>query len=162
MTLIEVMTALLIMLLVAGAISRLLVRSWADEQVVNGQNQAQKTAQLAIDAVVDRIRAAASVASGYDDEITVAFGNGDTLTYRLQDGALQRSRYVDATGETTTDAVMPEFLTGLTFEYRQRNGAGWEVAALPSAADWVVVSVTAGVGKEQATETSIVKLRNKG
>jgi type II secretory pathway component PulJ len=160
-TLVELMVALVIMMVIAGGISRVLVRSWQSEEVTNDQNLAERTAQQAVDVVVDRLRAGAMVAAGDAGQVTVAYENGDTVSFFLQGRALRRTVYVHASGETTTKTMVPDFLAGLTFQYRQRDGAGWKEADAASVADWVVVSASAASGRCLATETSVVNLRNK-
>lgn len=160
-TFVELMVALVIMMLIAGGVSRILVRSWLSEELVHDQNLAEKTAQQAVDVVVDRLRAGAMVAAGGAAQVTVAYENGDTVSFFRQESALRRTSYFHATGETTTETVVPDFLAGLTFQYRQRDGTGWKEADAASVADWVAVSASAASGRCAATEISVVKLRNK-
>jgi prepilin-type N-terminal cleavage/methylation domain-containing protein len=161
-TLIELLVALVIMMLIAGGVSRILVRSWLSEEVTNDQNVAERAAQQAVDVVVDRLRAGAVVAAGDAGQVTVAYENGDTVSFFVQGHALRRTSYLHDTGQTTTETVVPDFLTGLSFQYRQRDGAGWKQADAAAVADWVVVSASATSGRCLATEISVVKLRNKG
>jgi prepilin-type N-terminal cleavage/methylation domain-containing protein len=160
-TLIELMVVLVIMMLVAGGISRILVRSWASEEVTNDQNVAERTAQQAVDAIVDRLRAGSAVAAGDAGQVTIVYGNNNTVSFFRQGNALRRTSYIHDTGQTTTETVVPDFLAGLTFQYQQRDGAGWKDADAASLADCVVVSATATSGRCQAAEISVVKLRNK-
>ena len=52
MTLVELMVVLIIMLLVTGAISRLLARAWESQDTIMGQNLMQKYVQQAADGVI--------------------------------------------------------------------------------------------------------------
>jgi len=161
MTLVELMVVLIIMLLVTGAISRLLARAGESQDTIMGQNLMQKYAQQAADAVADRLRGASEITTGSDTDVTAAFGSGDTVRYYLQDARLKRDVYSHASGQTASGEVVCRDVLALDFDYFVRSGSSWAPAATAAVADSLKLSVTVRSDKYSATETSAVRLRNK-
>jgi len=161
LTLIEVLITLVILLLVAAGISRLLASSWESQLSITGQNEAQKWAQRAVDTVVDSLRGASSVTAGEPARVTASFTNDNTITYYLHQGELRRDRYDHTTGQTTSGEVVCRGVSGLTLRYYVRAGDSLVEAASPLLAQSLRVSATVRSGKGQATETSLVRFRNK-
>jgi prepilin-type N-terminal cleavage/methylation domain-containing protein len=161
MTLIEVLTALLILSLVTGALSKLLMSAWESQDTLTGQNLMQKHAQQAADAVVDRLRGASEITAGNATQVAAAYKSGGSVTYYLQDGALMCDSRPSASGQTTTNVICRD-VSNLGFAYYVRSGATWATPATAVLAESVKVSVTVASGKDKATESSVVDLRNKG
>lgn len=161
LTLIEVLVSTLILLLLLAGTAQLLSGSWQSQQTVTGQNEVQKRAQQAADAVVDRLRGAAGVQYGEPSRVTCFFANDNTVTYYLADGELRRDTYDAGTGMTVLGDVICREVTALSFGYYRRAGSVWAQAASASLAESLMVSVTVSEEKYQATQTSLVKLRNK-
>lgn len=159
-TLIELFVVLLIMLMIAGGISRLLLSSWQSQDTITTQNEMQRRAQKAADEVVDRLRGATEITAGDSTSVTALYGNDDSVTYYLQNGALMRDRHSQATGVTTTDNICSS-VSALDLGYLVRSGSGWATAATAVLAQSVKISVTLTSGSDRATESSVVKLRNK-
>ncbi len=157
---IELLVALAIMLLVAAGISRLLVSSWGSEHTIVNQNDVQQQAAAATDAIVDSLRGASEVQSGTAAELTAEFPSGSTVRYYLVGSELRRDRFNAGTGTTTNGEVICRIGDSLQLAYIRRQG-NTLVAALPTAAESVTVSVRVAQEGYRATETSVVKLRNK-
>jgi prepilin-type N-terminal cleavage/methylation domain-containing protein len=160
-TLVELLVVLLIVSLVAAGAAQLLAASWNSQETVTGQNEVQRRAQQATDTVVDSLRGAAGVQFGDPSQVTCFFADGSTLTHYLADGELRRDSYDAATGVTTVGDVVCRDVTGLAFGYYRREGIAWVEAVSASLADSLLVSVTASEWKYEATQTSLVKFRNK-
>jgi prepilin-type N-terminal cleavage/methylation domain-containing protein len=161
MTLIELMVVLMILGLIAAGISTLLASSWQSEADIQGQNEAQKWAQRGADAVVDGLRAASGVQTGLTDSVTATFADGSTVTYYLQSAELRRDHYNASSGQTTTGEVICRNVSGLAFAYYTCVAGSWVPAAAASLAQSLRVSVTIASGKDRATQTSLVKFRNR-
>jgi prepilin-type N-terminal cleavage/methylation domain-containing protein len=160
-TLVELLVVLLIVSLIAAGAAQLLAASWQSQDTVTGQNEVQKRAQEATDRVVDKLRGAAGVQFGDPSQVTCSFADGSTLTYYLEGGELRRDAYDAATGGTVVGDVVCRGVTHLAFGYYRRDGIAWVEAASASLADSLLVSVTASEWKYEATQTSLVKFRNK-
>jgi prepilin-type N-terminal cleavage/methylation domain-containing protein len=160
-TLIELFVVLLIVSLVAVGAAQLLGASWDSQQTVTGQNEVQRRAQEATDEVVDELRGAAGVQFGEPSRVTCFFTDGSTLTYYLQDGELRMDAYDAGTGGTVVGDVVCRDVTSLAFSYYRRDGITWVEAASASLAESLLVSLTASEWKFEATQTSLVKFRNK-
>lgn len=160
-TLVELFVVLLIVTLVAVGAAQLLSASWDSQQTVTGQNEVQRRAQQATDAVVDSLRGAAGVQFGEPSQVTCFFADESTLTYYLEEGELRRDSYDAATGGSVVGDVVCRDVTDLAFGYYRRDGIAWVPAVSASLADSVLVSVTASEWKYEATQTSLVKFRNK-
>ena len=160
-TLVELLVVLLIVSLVVAGAAQLLGASWDSQQTVTGQNEVQRRAQQATDTVVDSLRGAAGVQFGEPSRVTCFFADGRTLTYYLEDGELRRDSYDAATGATVVGDVVCRDVTDLAFGYYRRDGIAWVEAVSASLADSLLVSVTPSEWKYEATQTSLVKFRNK-
>ena len=160
MTLVEVLVALAIMLLVAAGISRMLVSSWDSQHTIVNQNDVQQQATAATDTIVDHLRGASEVQSGSAAELTAEFPSGSTVRYYLVGAELRRDRFNSSTGVTTSGEVICRIGDALQLGYVRRQG-NTLVAAAPSEAESVTVSVRVAQEGYRATETSVVKLRNK-
>ncbi len=160
-TLVEILVALLIVSLVAVGAAQLLGASWDSQQTVTGQNEVQRRAQEATDEVVDKLRGAAGVQFGEPSRATCFFTDGSTRTYYLEDGELRRDVYNAGTGGTVVGDVVCRDVTDLAFRYYRRYGVTWVEAASASLAESLSVSVTVSEWKYEATQTSLVKFRNK-
>jgi Tfp pilus assembly protein FimT len=160
-TLVELFIVLLIVSLVAAGAAQLLGASWDSQQTVTGQNEVQRRAQLATDTVVDSLRGAAGVQFGEPSQATCFFADGNTLTYYLADGELRRDTYDAATGGSVVGDVVCRDVTHLAFGYYRREGIAWVEAVSASLSESLLVSVTASEWKYEATQTSLVKFRNK-
>jgi type II secretory pathway pseudopilin PulG len=164
MTFIEVMVVLLIMLLIGGAISRLLVRSWESQDVVVGQNSAQQEAARTVDTIVDGLRSASGVQAGDGTEVTCVFSNADTARYYRVGSELRRDWYDHLSGATTIGEVINPHCQSLALQYYLRAGNVLRAPQSPETsadAQIVHVAVTIVQDRNHATETSTVKLRNK-
>jgi len=161
LTLIELFVVLCLMVIVTGAISRMLMAAWEAQEAVTGQNLMQKYAQQAADAVVDRLRGASAITAGTGADITAAYPNGDTVRYYLDSGMLKRTSYSHASGQTGSGEIISRSVASLSFSYYAISVMNWQPAATASLAQSVVVSVTMVSGRDRATESSVVKLRNK-
>ena len=158
-TLTELMIVMLIMLLLAGGISRLLVSAYDSEAAIRGQNATQRLAQRAADTVVDSTRAATEITSGDATRLGVAFRNGDRMAYYLDDRQLK----CDTTygGVTRTGQVISDQVCSVNFTYYVPNGGDWVATDTPTTARAVRLSVCVSDGKDRATQSSSVKLRNR-
>jgi hypothetical protein len=158
---VEVLVASLVLLLLLAGGAQLLAGSWQSQETVTGQNEVQKRAQQAADAVIDPLRGAAGVQYGEPSRVTCFFANDNTTTYYLADGELRRDTYDAGTGTTVLGYVVCRDVTDLSFGYYRRAGSVWAEAASASLAESLLVSVTVSEEKYQATQTSLVKFRNK-
>ena len=159
-TFVELMVVVMIMGLIAAGISRVLTSSWQSEAAIRGQNLVQKAAQQAADEVMDGLRGASEIVSGGATEVVAAFPNENTVRYYLDGGALKCDRYTKSTNTTTTETICDR-VSALSFAYFVRVGSGLAPASTAVLAQAVRVSVTVSSGLDRATESSLVKLRNK-
>jgi type II secretory pathway pseudopilin PulG len=158
-TLVELMVVMTILLLLTGGISKLMLSAYDSEAAIRGQNLRQKQAQRCADAMVDSLRAATAITSGDETSLSATFMNDDRITYYLAD----RQLLCDTTfsGVTRTGQVISDQVCTLTFTYYLADGADWVETDTPTAARAVHLSVCLSDGKNRATESSAVKLRNE-
>ncbi len=162
MTLIEVLTALMMLSLVAIAISVLLLSARQSHDTIRSQNLTQKAAQRAADTMMDGLRAAQEITAGDDTLVCASFKNGDTVSYYLEAGRLKRDRHVAATGQTVIGEVVCDHVAQLTLKYFALDTATGEWhETTPAVAQSVAVSLRVADEGEGTTETSMVRLRNK-
>ena len=168
MTLIEVMIVLMLLTIVVAGISAVLASARQSHETITGQNEVQKRAQYAVDTIVDSLRGCSEIQIGEADRLTAALKDKNgatirTLTYYLQEGDLRRDRYEAATGQTVTGERICGNVSSLGFNYYCYLLASNSLQPPPSPIDTesFLISVTVASGKDHATETSWVKLRNK-
>lgn len=158
-TLVELMVVMTILLLLTGGISKLMLSAYDSEAAVREQNLRQKQAQRCADTIVDSLRGAAAITSGDETSLSATFRNGDRISYYLADGQL----LCDTTfgGVTRTGQVISDQVYSLTFNYYLARGGNWVETDTPTEARAVRLSVCLSDGKNRATESSAVKLRNE-
>jgi len=170
MTVIEVMMSLFILGLVAAGISAMLASARQGQDVVTGQNETQKWAQRAIDAIVDTLRGFSEVQTGNRESVVIAQKTKDgvlirIVRYYVQSGELLRDRWEASTGQNTTGERVCGNVSNLEFHYYQHSPYSDFLIELPVPAgaqtQSLRASVTIASGKNYATETSLVKFRNK-
>ena len=172
MTLAEVLVAMVILSLVVAGISATLAISWRNQETLQSQNEMQKRAQQAMDAIVDGMRRFSVVQTGQASSVTLAQLNKDGNTLRtlrcyLQNGQVKRDRYEVATGQTVTGEVLCRSVSALSFTYCRLHFVNYLPKIEPILLSESIqdtqslrVSVTLTSGKQHASETSLVKLRN--
>jgi Tfp pilus assembly protein FimT len=161
LSLMEMLVVLLVVMLVAAGAYQSLASAWDSQQTITGQNEAQRRAQRATDSIVDRIRGAVGVQYGDGDQVTCLFGDGSTLAFYRVGSELRRDRYDGSTGSTYTGEVVCRDVVSLSFSYYSRSDNVLIDAPLASLAESLEVSVRVSEWKYGATQTSIVKFRNK-
>ncbi len=159
-TLVEMLVVIIIISLVVAGVSRMMSSSWASRGATEDQNNVQKEAAAATDTIVDHLRGASEVLTGTAAELTARFADGSTVRYYRVGSQVRRDRYNGTTGVTTTGEVICRVADALQLSYARRYNNVLVVAA-PAAAESVVVSVRTAEEGYQATETSVVRLRNK-
>jgi type II secretory pathway pseudopilin PulG len=168
-TLIEILVAVMVLGLVAAGISRMLASSWQSQETLTSQNEMQKRAQRAVDAMIDSLRGYSEIQLGEPARVTAALRDKHgvllrTITYYLQEGELLRDRYESSSGETITGEIICGDVSSLMFDYYRYIPVSnsWESPPLDlTDTESVKVSVTIASGKNHATETSWVKFRNR-
>jgi len=174
MTLIEILVVILIMGVVAAGISATLATSRQSQVTIADQNEAQKWAQRAMDAVVDSMRGFSKVSSGQPNWVTVEQWkwNADhtqiihtaTATYYLQDEKLWQSVTDQAANGALLCGSNSLRISNLSFQYYEHASdysPTLTVTGNPANAESLFISITVNLGNYQATETSWVKFRNK-
>ena len=174
LTLIEILVVLMIMGVIVAGISATLATSRQSQVTITDQNEAQKWAQRAVDAIVDGLRSFTEVQTGQANSVLATQRAKDgtlvrTAKYYVQNGRLLRDRYEAATGQTTTgewicgnDNVQISNLSFNYYLYPQFSNTPQKInPPAGTSVQSMAASVTIAYGTYQATETSWVKFRNK-
>ncbi len=117
-TLAEMLVALLVGVMVLVGIYRIFVGGLGAQTTTSLQTEVDRSAQVAMDDMIDRLRGGWTVLLAYPDRIAFTDQNGGQVCYWVDDRTLYRAANTTFSGGV---AVSPD-VVGLEFTYRDRYG----------------------------------------
>jgi prepilin-type N-terminal cleavage/methylation domain-containing protein len=160
LTLIELLTALVILSFVVLTLVFILQTSATSQQTVVTQNDLQRQVRLASDAVMDSLRPAQAVIAGSATALTVSHLDGSTTRFFLDAGKLKKERKVSATS-TPIVTTVADNVQGVKFLYFRSVMGSYLKAFNVSDVEAVQIDLTLSSGDYAASLSSSVRLRNK-
>ncbi len=157
-TLVEALITLCILGLILAGLGKVLASGYFSSETVSDQNRMQQEAQHLADQIVDSLRGATAFIGGSAGHVRASFKNGDMLGYQRVHNQLRR---VKTSGGVYTTEVLSDHLLAMTLTFYHPEGSEWQPTLAATTARGLQVSLTVASGRERATETSAVKLRNE-
>jgi len=156
-TLTELLVAALVGLLVLAGVHRIFVAGISTQTTTSVQTEINRSAQVAMDDMMDRLRGSSGVKEAGADRVWFIDQDRYHVRYWVQSGNLYRYRGADP-GSYAGGVPVASNVSDMQFSYYDQNGQ-------PPTDTGQVVRVTAGLGLTQGGHSarlkSAVKLRNK-
>ncbi len=134
--------------------------SATSQQTVVTQNDLQRQARAASDAVIDSLRPAQTVIAWGATTLTVSHLDGSTTRFFLNAGKLKKERKVSATSTPIVTTVVDN-VQNVKFLYFRSVMGSYVKAYNMSDVEAVQIDLTLSSGDHAASLSSSVRLRNK-
>ncbi len=156
-TLVELLVAALVGLLVLAGVHRIFVAGLTTQHTTAAQTQVNRTAQVAIDDMISRLRGGSQILDAQPNMIWFLDQDDYNVRYWLDESELLRYRSLDP-GSYSAGVPLATDISQLTFEYYDQYD---QPAVIIEDVTRVVVELTAQHAAHSARFRSAAALRNK-
>ena len=160
LTLIELLSALVILSFVVLTLVFIMQTSATSQQTVVTQNDLQRQVRAASDTVIDSLRPAQAVVAWSAMSLTVSHLDGSTTRFFLDAGKLKKERKVSATSTPVVTTVVDN-VQSVKFLYFRSVMGSYQKAYNVSDVEAVQMDLTLSSGDYAASLSSSVRFRNK-